>query len=427
MWVGASPRRVAIVGGSRIPFARANGAYAGVGNQEMLTAALRGLVERFDLQGQHVGEVAAGATIKHPSEWNLTRESVLDAGLAAETPGLDLQRASGTSLDAAIMLANKIALGQIDSGIAAGVDGVSDPPVAYSRDFRDLLLRSYRGETAGARWRPWLELRPRHLRPVLPGMSEPRTGWSPGASTELLAARFGISREDQDQYALDSHAKAAKAYESGFYRDLVRAYRGVERDDALRSGLDAAELARLPATFAAPTGTLTAGNSAPAADGAAAGLLASEDWARDRDLPVLAFLRHGKTAAIDYRDQKQDALMAPAFLVSQLLADLQLSLQDIDRVELHEAFAAQVLCTLAAWADPEFCRERLRLAGPLGLVDRTRVNVRGGSLAFGSPHAANGARLLATLAQTLAETRSKRGVVAVCTAGGMGVGALLER
>jgi len=427
MLIGSSPRRVAIVGGIRIPFARAHGAYAELGNPEMLECVLRALVERFGLQGQPVGEVAAGAMIKHPSQWNLTRESVLGSGLAPETPGLDLQRGSGTSLDAAITLANKIALGQIDSGIAAGVDSVSDPPVLYSRGFQQLLLRSYRGETTRSRWRPWLGLRLRHLRPVLPGIAEPHTGLSSGASTELLAARFGVSREDQDGYALASHAAALRAYEDGFYRELVRPCRGVAQDDALRRNIDRETLAGLPAMIAAGGGTLTAGNSAPPADGAAAVLLASERWARERDLPVLAFLRHGKAAAVDFVVEPGAAGLAPAYLVAQLLTETQLSLQDFDFAEMHEAYAAQVLCTLAAWSDAAFCHDRLGLGEPLGRIDRARLNVKGGSLAFGSAPAATGARLLATLAQTLAEARAKRGLVAVCTAGGMGVGAILER
>jgi len=393
----------------------------------MLKTVLRALVERHGLQGQRIGEVAAGAMIKHPAQWNLARNAALSSGLAPETPGLDVQRACGTSLEAALVLANKIALGQIDSGIAAGVDSISDPPVMVSRGLQQLLLRSYRGETARARWSPWLGLRPRHLRPVLPGLSEPQTGLSQGESTERLAARWGISREDQDRYTLDSHARAAKAYESGFYRELVRAYLGVEQDDGLRPHVDRERLAGLPAMFAASGGTLTAGNSAAPADGAAAVLLASESWARDRDLPVLAFLRHGKTAAVDFVTETENLLMAPAYLVAQLLAESQLSLQDFDYFEMHEAFAAQVLCTLRAWSDPVFCRDRLGLAAPLGEVDRTRLNVKGGSLALGSAHAATGARLLATLAQTLAEERVSRGLIAVCTAGGMGVGAILER
>lgn len=427
MLVGSSPRRVAIVGGIRIPFARANGAYAELGNPELLETVLRALVERFGLQGQPVGEVAAGAMIKHPSQWNLTRESVLRSGLAPETPGLDLQRGSGTSLDAALTLANKIALGQIDSGIAAGVDSISDPPVLYSRGFQQLLLRSYRAETTRSRWRPWLGLRPRHLRPVLPGIAEPHGGLSLGASTEQLAARWSVSREDQDRYALDSHAAAVNAYENGFYRELVRPCLGLERDEGLHRKIDRETLAALPTMIAAAGGTLTAGNSAPPADGAAAVLLASERWARERDLPVLAFLRHGRASAVDFIAAPENLGLASVYVVAQLLADTQLSLRDFDYTEMHEAYAGQVLCTLEAWADAAFCRDRLGLEGPLGRLDRARLNVKGGSLAFGSAYAATGARLLATLAQTLDEARAKRGLVAVCTAGGMGVGAILER
>jgi acetyl-CoA C-acetyltransferase len=428
MLVGKELRRVAIVGGARIPFARGHGAYAGVGNQEMLTASLQHLVARFALQGQTLGEVAAGAVMKHSSQWNLTRESLLDSGLAAETPGLDLQRACGTSLEAAILVGNKIALGQIDAAIAAGVDTVSDPPVVYPRSFQRLLLRSYRGKTALAKITPWFGLRPRHFRPVLPGVVEPRTGLSMGQSTELMVKRWGISRLEQDQLALESHQKAAAAYASGFYRDLVHPYLGLTQDNNVRSDATLEKLAKLrPAFDLTGSGTLTAGNSTPMTDGAAAVLLCSEDWARERGLPVQAFLSYGKVAAVDYFIKQEGLLMAPAYAVPKMLGEAALRLQDFDFYEIHEAFAGQVLCTLAAWADPTFCREKLGLAQPLGTIDRRRLNVKGGSLAVGHPFAATGARILATLAKTLDEAKAKRGLISICTAGGMGVTAILER
>src|SRR5271163_2715609 len=315
MLVGASPRRVAIVGGARIPFARGNGAYAQVGNQEMLVAALCGVVERFGLLGQRVDDVAAGAVMKHSSQWNLTRESVFDSGLAAETPGLDLQRACGTSLEAAIVLGNKIALGQIECGIAGGVDTVSDPPVVFPRSFQQLLLRSFRGNTALERMTPWLGLRPKSFRPVLPGIAEPRTGLSMGESTELMVKTWGISRTDQDQLALESHQKAAAAYAAGFYKDLVVEYLGLAQDNNIRGDTNLEKLAKLKPVFDLSGGTLTAGNSTPMTDGASAVLLASEAWARERDLPVLAYLRYGKVAAVDYIEKKEGLLMAPAYAV----------------------------------------------------------------------------------------------------------------
>jgi acetyl-CoA C-acetyltransferase len=428
MLVGASPRRVAIVGGVRIPFVRGNGSYAQVGNQEMLTAALRGVVERFGLQGQRLDDVAAGAVMKHSSQWNLTRESVLGSGLAAETPGLDLQRACGTSLEAAILLGNKIALGQIDCAIAAGVDTVSDPPVVYPRSFQQLLLRSYRGKTLRERAAPWLRLRMKNLRPVLPGIAEPRTGLSMGESTELMVKTWGITRADQDQLALESHQKAAAAYASGFYKDLVRDYLGVSQDNNIRSDTSLDKLAKLKPVFdTSGAGTLTAGNSTPMTDGASAVLLASEAYARERNLPVLAYLSYGKVAAVDYIDKKEGLLMAPAYAVPRMLNDAQLRLQDFDFYEIHEAFAGQVLCTLKAWADPVFCRDKLRLPGPLGTIDRSKLNVKGGSLAIGHPFAATGTRIVATLAKILDENKAKRGLISICTAGGMGVTAILER
>jgi acetyl-CoA C-acetyltransferase len=428
MLVGTSPRRVAVVGGVRIPFVRGNGAYSQVGNQEMLTAVLRGVVERYGLQGQRVDDVAAGAVMKHSSQWNLTRESVLGSGLAAETPGLDLQRACGTSLEAAISLGNKIALGQIDCAIAAGVDTVSDPPVVYPRSFQQMLLRSYRGRTLGERVGPWFGLRPGSLRPVLPGIAEPRTGLSMGESTELMVKTWGITRAEQDQLALESHRKAAAAYASGFYKDLVRDYLGVSQDNNIRSDTSLDKLAKLKPVFdTSGAGTLTAGNSTPMTDGASAVLLASEAWARERDLPVPAFLTYGKVAAVDYIDKKEGLLMAPAYAVPRMLMDAQLELENFDFYEIHEAFAGQVLCTLKAWEDPAFCRDKLGLPGALGAIDRSRLNVKGGSLAIGHPFAATGTRIVASLAKILDENQAKRGLISICTAGGMGVTAILER
>jgi acetyl-CoA C-acetyltransferase len=428
MLVGASPRRVAIVGGVRIPFVRGNGAYAEVGNQEMLTATLRGVVERFGLQGRRLDDVAAGAVMKHSSQWNLTRESVLGCGLAAETPGLDLQRACGTSLEAAILLGNKIALGQIECAIAAGVDTVSDPPVVYPRSFQQLLLRSFRGKSFGGRVGPWFGLRPKNLRPVLPGIAEPRTGLSMGESTELMVKTWGITRAEQDQLALESHQKAAAAFASGFYKDLVCDYLGVSQDNNIRRDTSLDKLAKLKPVFdTSGAGTLTAGNSTPMTDGASAVLLASEAWAREHNMPVLAFLSYGAVAAVDYVGKKEGLLMAPAYAVPRMLKDARLALRDFDFYEIHEAFAGQVLCTLKAWTDPAFCRDKLGLPGALGVVDRSKLNVKGGSLAIGHPFAATGTRIVATLAKILDETQAKRGLISICTAGGMGVTAILER
>jgi acetyl-CoA C-acetyltransferase len=428
MLVGKTARAVAIIGGVRIPFARGNGAYAQVGNQDMLTAAMRGVVERFGLQGQRLDEVAAGAVMKHPNQWDLTRESVLASGLLAETPGLDLQRACGTSLEAAIVLGNKIALGQIDSAMAAGVDTVSDPPVTYPRSFQRLMLQSFRGKTGLQRLKPWLGLRVRHLRPVLPGMAEPRTGLSMGESAELMVKTWGITRADQDQLAWESHQKAAAAYAEGFYTGLVRDYLGLAQDNNIRSDSSLEKLASLRPTFdTSGGGTLTAGNSTPMTDGASAVLLASEAWARDRDLPVLAYLTYGKVAAVDFIDKKEGLLMAPAYAVPRMLKDARLTLQDFDYFEIHEAFAGQVLCTLKAWTDPSFCREKLGLPGILGSIDRSRLNVKGGSIAIGHPFAATGTRIVASLAKILDEKKAKRGLISVCTAGGMGVSAIVER
>jgi acetyl-CoA C-acetyltransferase len=331
-------------------------------------------------------------------------------------------------LEAAILLGNKIALGQIDSAIAAGVDTVSDPPVVFPKSFQQLLLRSYRGRTGGERIKPWFGLRPRNFRPVLPGVAEPRTGLSMGESTELMVKTWGITRADQDQLALESHQKAAAAYAAGFYKDLVREYLGLAQDNNIRSDTSLERLSTLKPSFDfSGAGTLTAGNSTPMTDGASAVLLASDAWARERNLPVLAYLSYGKVAAVDFIEKKEGLLMAPAYAVPRMLNDARLTLQDFDFYEIHEAFAGQVLCTLKAWEDPAFCRDKLRLPGVLGGVDRSKLNVKGGSLAIGHPFAATGTRIVATLAKILDESKAKRGLISICTAGGMGVTAIVER
>jgi len=427
MLVGQNIRRVAIVGGARIPFARAMGAYAECSNQDMLTAALKGVVDKFRLAGERLGDVGAGAVLKHPRDFNLTREAVLSSGLAPETPAFDLQRACGTSLETAIIVGMKIALGQIDSGIAAGVDTASDAPIGVSEGLRKLMLRSARGRSLGPRLTPWLGLRPRHFKPNLPGMTEPRTGLSMGQSCELMARRWQVSREAQDELACESHRRAAAAYDEGFYRDLIVEFQGLREDNNLRRDTSRERLAKLKPAFPIEgSGTLTAGNSTPMTDGASAVLLASEEWAQARGLPVLAYLSYGKLAAVNFVND-EGLLMAPAYAVPRMLADAGIGLQDFDFYEIHEAFAAQVLCTLQAWQSAEFCRERLGLAAPLGAIDRTKLNVKGSSLAVGHPFAATGTRILATLAKLIDQRGGGRGLISVCTAGGMGVTAIVEK
>ena len=428
MLVGSAVRRVAIVGGVRIPFARAHTAYASVGNRDMLTAALRGVVERFGLHGARLGDVIAGAVIKHSRDYNLTRESVLSSGLDPHTPGLDVQRACGTSLEAALAIGNKIALGQIDCGIAAGVDTLSDPPVVYPRAYRQLLLASHRGKSLGERLSPWLGLRPAHFKPVLPAVVEPRTGLSMGQSAERMVERWRVSRADQDRLAFESHMKAAAAWRAGFFDDWVVPFLGLKADNNIRPDTSLEKLGRLRPSFDASGGTLTAGNSTPLTDGASAVLLASEQWVERRKLPVLAYLSHGKVWAVDFESGRDGLLMAPAYAVPAMLRDARLTLQDFDYYEIHEAFAAQVLCTLAAWESAEYCRETLGLDAPLGAIERTRLNVKGGSVAIGHPFGATGTRLVATLAKLLADDpAARRGLISVCTAGGMGVTAILEK
>jgi len=417
--------RVAIIGGQRIPFCRAHTDYARSSNQDMMTAALRALVGKFELAGQTLGDVALGAVIKHSRDFNLARESVLSSGLAPETPAFDIQRACGTSLTAALLIAGKIATGQIDAGIAGGTDSISDLPIVYPDAYRSILLESARGRSLGQKIKPWLRLRPKHFKPSLPGVVEPRTGLSMGQSMEVTAKQWGISRADQDELALASHMNAERAWSEGFYEDLVTSHRGVTKDNNVRPDTSIEKLAKLKPVFdRSDKATLTAGNSTPLTDGASAVLLASEAWARERGLPIQAYLTYGREAAVDFVMQ-EGLLMAPAYAVPAMLDDAGLALQDFDFYEIHEAFAAQTLATLAAWESAEFCRARLGRDGPLGSIDRTKLNINGGSVAIGHPFAATGTRLLATLAKQLSISGG-RGLISVCTAGGMGVTAIVE-
>ena len=421
-----APRRVAVVGGVRIPFARQFGPYAQASNQDMLTAALDGLVDRFDLAGARLGEVAAGAVLKHSRDFNLTRECVLGSRLDSATPAYDVQQACGTGLEAAVLVANKIALGQIDAGVAGGVDTTSDAPLALGEDLRTTLLEANRAKSMTARLRALAKIRPQHLAPATPRNEEPRTGLSMGEHQAITTARWGIAREAQDELAARSHQRLAAAYDEGFQDDLIVPFLGQERDQNLRPDSTVAKLAQLKPVFGGPDGTMTAGNSTPLSDGAAVVLLASEEWARERGLPVLAYLVDSQTAAVDYVGGDEGLLMAPAYALPRLLARHDLSLQDFDRYEIHEAFASQVLCTLKAWEDPAFCRDRLGRDEPLGSIPVDRLNVHGGSLAAGHPFAATGGRILAALAKQLHASGGGRGVISICAAGGQGVVAILE-
>ncbi len=425
-------RRVAILGGNRIPFARSNTVYSHVSNQDMLTATLQGLVDRFNLHGERLGDVAAGAVMKHSRDFNLVRESVLSTTLARETPAFDLQQACGTGLEAAMLVANKIALGHIESGIAGGVDTTSDAPIALNEKMRKILLDLSRAKTTGQRLATALRLRPGMLvKPSLPRNGEPRTGLSMGEHAELMARTWGVSREAQDELALKSHQNLAKAYEQGFFNDLMTTFKGVTRDNNLRADLTIDKLRSLKPVFdkkvAPGQGTLTAGNSTPLTDGASAVLLASEEWAAARNLPVQAYLTFSEVAAVDFFEKKEGLLMAPAYAVPRMLTRAGLTLQDFDYYEIHEAFAAQVLCTLDAWKDPVFCRDKLGLDKPLGEIDLSKLNVNGSSLAAGHPFAATGGRIVATLAKMLAQKGSGRGLISICAAGGQGVVAIIER
>ncbi|WP_299954785.1 acetyl-CoA C-acetyltransferase [uncultured Modestobacter sp.] len=426
--MAAQTRKAAIVGGNRIPFARSNGAYARASNQDMLTATLDGLVARFGLQGEQVGEVVAGAVLKHARDFNLTREAVLGSRLSAATPAYDVQQACGTGLEAAVLVANKIALGQIESGIAGGTDTTSDAPVAVNEDLRRVLMEVNRAKTVQQRLKALAGLRPGQLAPEIPRNAEPRTGLAMGDHAAITAAEWEIGRQEQDELTVRSHQALAAAYDRGFFDDLVTPFLGLSRDANLRPDTSGEKLAKLKPVFGQGEGaTMTAGNSTPLTDGASAVLLASDEWAAEHDLPVLAHLVDAQTAAVDYVHGGEGLLMAPAYAVPVLLARNGLSLQDFDFYEVHEAFASTVLATLKAWESPAFCKEKLGLDAPLGSIDRSKLNVNGSSLAAGHPFAATGGRIVATLAKLLHEAGpGKRGLISICAAGGQGVVAILE-
>jgi len=419
--------RVAIVGGNRIPFARSNGPYAHASDQDMLTATLDGLVERFGLEGVRLDEVVAGAVLKHSRDRDLTREAVLGSKLSPETPAYDIQRACGTGLETVISVANKIALGQIDVGIAGGVDTASDAPIAVNEDLRQVLLDLNRAKSLPARARTLTRLRPGQVKPEIPRNSEPRTGLSMGEHTALMAKDWGVTRAEQDELAALSHQRMAAAYERGFFADLITPYLGLERDQNLRPDSSVEKLAKLKPVFGGESGTMTAGNSTPLSDGASAVLLASEAWAAERGLPVLAYFADAQSAAVDHVHAGEGLLMAPAFALPRLLGRAGIGFDDIDLFEIHEAFAAQVAATLKAWRDPVFARERLGRDAPLGEIPSEKLNVNGGSLAAGHPFAATGGRIVASLAKALDERGSGRGVISICAAGGQGVVAILEK
>ena len=425
----ASIRKVAIIGGNRIPFVRSNTSYSHASNMDMLSATLQGLVNRFGLSGQRIGEVAAGAVMKHSRDFNLAREATLNSGLSLQTPAYDVQQACGTGLEAAILVGNKIALGQIECGIAAGTDTASDAPIALNEKYRHMILSLNRAKTFGQRLRALASIRPSFMLPLLPANAEPRTGLSMGQHCELMVNHWNVSREDQDKLTFNSHQNLMAAYECGFFDDLIQPFKGVERDGIMRD-TPLEKLANLKPAYDPANGTLTAANSTTLTDGAAAVLMGSEEWAQRNNLPVQAYLTTSEVAAVDFYSQGEHSeglLMAPAYAVPRLLARAGLTLQDFDFYEIHEAFAAQVLCTMKAWEDDTFCKEKLDLDGPLGSIDRSKLNVNGSSVATGHPFAATGPRIIATLAKLLEQKGSGRGLISICAAGGQGVTAILER
>lgn len=418
-------KRVAVIGGVRTPFCRSGTLYADKSNLDLMSSALNGLVDQYNLKGAHIDEVVGGAVVTHSKDFNLAREALLSTPLAKSTPGVTLIQACGTSLQAALGLAAKIATGEIDSGIATGSDTTSDAPIVFSKKIAQRLVQLPAQKTLMDKIKLFKGFGPGELAPQPPSVSEPRTGLSMGQHCELMAKHWKIAREDQDQLAYESHKKAGEAYADGYMDDLVVPFAGVFRDNNMRADASVEKLSTLKTAFdKSSKGTLTAGNSTPLTDGASAVLLASEEWAAKRGLPVLAYLTFGQSVGNDFV-AGEGLLMAPTLAVSKMLDRAGLTLQDFDFYEIHEAFAAQVLCTLKAWEDPDYCKEHLGKDAPLGSIDRAKLNVRGSSLAVGHPFAATGGRIVANLAKLLGE-QGGRGLISVCTAGGMGVAAIME-
>ena len=419
-------KKVAILGGIRIPFCRAHTNYKKLSNQDMMTATLKALVNNFSIHNEQLGEVTLGAVIKHSSDFNLARECVIGSGLSLNTPGVDMQRACGTSLEATIHIANKIALGQIKSGIAGGTDSISDTPIVFSDNYREILLSSFQGKSMVDKIKPWLSFRLKYLKPKLPDVVEPRTGLSMGESCEIMVKTYNVTREAQDALAFESHNKTAKAYDEGFYKDLITPYKNIMEDNNIRRNTSIKKLGSLKPVFDKKnTGTMTPGNSTPLTDGAASILLSSEEWAREKNIPIKAYLTHCKVAAVDFIN-KEGLLMAPVYAVSEMLNEAGLKLQDFDFYEIHEAFAAQTIATLNAWESEDFCKKKLGRNKAMGSIDMSKVNTKGGSIAIGHPFAATGARIVATMAKLLEKKGSGRGLISICTAGGMGISAIME-
>jgi len=419
-------KKVAIIGGARIPFCRSMTRYSSLGNREMMTSALKELVKKYNLKGKTLGGVSVGAVVKSSRDFSLARECSIDAGITYETPAFDVQMACGTSLEAVILLAHKIAVGQIDSGVAGGVDSTSVVPIEMGPKLSAKLQTMAKAKTIGKKLKALTKLSVKDLAPKLPALKEPRTGLSMGEHCELMAKEWNISREEQDKLAYKSHQNTAKAYESGFFEDLVFPFHGVSKDNNVRPTTTLEKMAKLKPAFDKEKGTLTAANSSPTTDGASAVFLCTEEYALKNGLEIQSYLTFSQEAAVDYKN-KEGLLMAPAYAVSRMLERSNLTLQDFDFYEIHEAFAAQVLCTLKAWNDPKFCKERLGRNEVLGTIDMAKLNVMGGSVAIGHPFAATGSRIVAGLSKLLFEKGSGRGLISICTAGGMGVTAILER
>jgi acetyl-CoA C-acetyltransferase len=417
---------VYVVGGKRTPFVKSLTRFRHLTGQDLMTASLNALAQSFQLNNQIIGDVAIGGTIKNSLEWDFARECVLGSTLSPYTPAYGLQRACGSGLEAVIQIALKIGSHEMSLGIAGGVDTNSDLPIVVSKSLSQKLLQLHAAKNFSEKFKILLSLRPSDLKFKTPSVREPRTGLSMGEHCEKMVKEWNISRQAQDELALKSHQNAARAYQEGFYDDLVFEMEGIKRDGILREHTSIEQLTKLKPSFDfSEKGSLTAGNSTPLTDGAAAVLLADQSEIEKQGWVKLARFVDAQVAAIDFV-HGDGLLMAPTLAVSKLLHRNNLTLQDFDFYEIHEAFEGQVLCTLKAWESEEYCKRVLKRDQAMGKIDLTKLNVKGGSVALGHPFAATGARIVASLAKLLHQKGKGRGLISICTAGGMGVAAILE-
>ena len=420
-------RRVAIVDGCRTPFAKAGTAFREISAVELGKVSVRELISRADLDVNEIDHVVYGTVIQSVQEPNIAREVTLGSGIPATVPSFTVGRACASSNQAITSAAEQIALGMADVVIAGGAESLTDVPILFSDEMRDALVAASKARSLGDRLKAFASVRPRHLAPITPAIAEPTTGLTMGQSAEKMAQENGISREEQDRWALRSHQLAWAATEDGrLTREIAPVYVDgvpVTRDNGIRGDTSLEKLAQLKPAFDRQYGTVTAGNASPLTDGASAVLLMSEEKARELGYEPLGYIRGYAYAALAPADQ---LLQGPVFAVPVALERAGVTMGDIDLMDMHEAFAAQVLSNMQWMQSKKIAEERLGLSAPIGLPDEDRINVMGGSIAIGHPFGATGGRITVTLLNELRRRGQSLGLITVCAAGAMGFAMVVE-